>query len=358
MATTKKDTPPIKLSQKFMLSISSTAITLLIIDIILLLLFNKDILNFELSKQPTRTEGLYVYNQDLGWKLRPLFKEIFKWDHEYTLEKINEDGWRDYLYSIKKPNDVFRIAVIGCSRTYGYGIQMEDSYPKVLERLLNKRINKKFEVMNFGVNGYGLSQMTLNYSKYVRKYDPDLVVLQIYAPSILRTYYTKLWKANKPTFKIIDGKLTLINHPAPNNKIGSIKSFFLDTSPLFKFINDRLLKMDDNKRTKIKEHLSKFTELHTLNTYILEHLKDNIEKDGKKLVVFIWGENNEWLKQIVENANVEVFTLEDHADIDEWKEKGALENDPPTGHWSPLGNQYVAEAIFNYLKSDKTLLFK
>ncbi|HBG62142.1 MAG: hypothetical protein A2Y03_08720 [Omnitrophica WOR_2 bacterium GWF2_38_59] len=341
--------PQVTILQMFMLPVLSTMITLLAIELVLLALFNMDILKFELSNQTSRAEGLYRYDPDLGWTLRPFYNEIYQWDHGYTIERINAEGWRDYSYALKKPKDVYRIAVLGCSRTYGYGVNMEESYPKELERLLNERLQQRVEVMNFGVNGYGLSQMTLNYSKNVRNYEPDLVILQLYAPSILRTKYTRLWKANKPTYDMIDGKLTLINHPVPENKTGPVRAYFLGTSPLFRFVNELFLKIDNNKITADSETLPSNKPLHSLSTAILKTLNDAVQKDGKKLIVFIWGKNNEWLKQIVENAGVEVFALEDHEDIEKWRQKGELENLPPTGHWSVLGNQYVAEAIFQYL---------
>ncbi|MBU4333319.1 MAG: SGNH/GDSL hydrolase family protein, partial [Candidatus Omnitrophica bacterium] len=344
----------VKISQMFMLPVLSTLITLLFIELILLALFNLDILKFDLSKQTSRAEGLYEYDADLGWKLTPFYNEIYVWDHGYTIESINANGWRDLLYSVKKPKDVYRIAVLGCSRTYGYGVNMQESYPKALERLFKERLDQKVEVMNFGVNGYGLSQMTLNYLKNVRGYDPDLVIMQLYAPSILRTLYTRLWKANKPTYKIIDGELTLINHPVPENKTGPVRAYLLETSPLFRFVNECLLKIDDKKPANAKAALAVNKPAHALSSAILRHLNDNVQKDGAKLIVFIWGQNNEWLEQIVENAGVEIFALEDNEDIEVWTRKGELENIPPARHWSPLGNQYVAEAIFKYLIKTRT----
>lgn len=350
MTTAKKDTPQINTSQKFMLPILSIMTTLLAIDIVLLGMFNIGLLKFNISAQTDRTENIYEYDPDLGWKLRPLYNGLYQWDDgSYTFWRTNPDGWRDLSYPMKKPDNVYRIAAIGCSRTFGYGVNMQESYPKVLENILGQRIDDNIEVMNFGVNGYGLDQMALNYSKNIRKYDPDLVILQLYGPSILRTYYTRIWRTNKPTFKMINNKLKLVNHPVPENSKGRFSSFFMERSPLFRLLSESLLKIENNKKAKLERILSKDKKLHSLNTEILKHLKNNVEADGKKLIVFIWGEDSAWIRTIVENAGAEVFALEDHADINAWKKKGSLENAPPTGHWSPLGNQYVAEALFQYL---------
>ena len=71
--------------------------------------------------------------------------------------KINSHGFRDYEYNQKKPRDIYRIIVLGDSATYGYGIELEDTYPKILEVLLNSESkHKKFEVLNMGFAGFNL----------------------------------------------------------------------------------------------------------------------------------------------------------------------------------------------------------
>lgn len=73
------------------------------------------------------------------------------------LIRINSAGFRDYEFQKQKTNGVFRIAVLGNSITFGWGLALEDTYPKILENLLNeKKGNKKFtyQVYNFAIDGY------------------------------------------------------------------------------------------------------------------------------------------------------------------------------------------------------------
>lgn len=91
--------------------------------------------------------------------------------------KINSNGLRDYEYPIEKPKDTFRVAIIGDSVTWGY-TELRDTYPKVIEVELKRLYPKKrFEVLNFGIEGTG----TLNHIAVLRErvlqYDPDLVIL-------------------------------------------------------------------------------------------------------------------------------------------------------------------------------------
>jgi lysophospholipase L1-like esterase len=83
------------------------------------------------------------------------------------------------VYSLKKPADTFRIAFVGDSVVYGYGIVNEDTVSKQLEVLLNhnRRLKKKFEVINFGVPGYGTEQEVEWYLKKVKPFSPDLVII-------------------------------------------------------------------------------------------------------------------------------------------------------------------------------------
>jgi len=71
---------------------------------------------------------------------------------------------------------VFRIAIIGDSVVYGFGIPREDSFPKQLESLLNAQHGGGFEVMNFGVPGYNIKAIAETLDAKVLKYKPDLVI--------------------------------------------------------------------------------------------------------------------------------------------------------------------------------------
>ena len=93
---------------------------------------------------------------------------------------LNRDGMRDREFPLAKPPGTFRIACIGDSITFGFGIDHPaDTYPKRLESLLNTYCgssSQRFEVMNFGVPGYNLREIAENVQVKVLKYHPDLVI--------------------------------------------------------------------------------------------------------------------------------------------------------------------------------------
>jgi hypothetical protein len=90
---------------------------------------------------------------------------------------ISSQGLRDREYAEIKPPSVFRIAVIGDSVAFGYGVQQREAMPKVLERLLNRHgSDKRYEVINFAVEGYSSTQVARRMVTTVSRFNPDLVV--------------------------------------------------------------------------------------------------------------------------------------------------------------------------------------
>ncbi len=103
-----------------------------------------------------------------------------------TTVKINSHGFRDYEYPTDKPNNTFRIITLGDSYTFGQGVELNETYPKILERLLNERNDGlKYEVLNFGVGGYNVAEKVEVLSYKAIKFDPDLVIFQYLDDDIL-----------------------------------------------------------------------------------------------------------------------------------------------------------------------------
>ena len=96
---------------------------------------------------------------------------------------INSHGLRDREYSRSRPPDVYRIVILGDSTTFGWGVTLEQTVPKILEAELNKLHvpgYNRFEVLNAGVGNYGTVQEVTHYLTYDRDFHPDLVILQYF----------------------------------------------------------------------------------------------------------------------------------------------------------------------------------
>jgi lysophospholipase L1-like esterase len=73
--------------------------------------------------------------------------------------------------------------VVGDSFTFGQGVNLEDTYSKHLERLINDQ-GTTSEVINCGVIGYGMWQYLEVLRRKVIPYKPDLVILGIFIDDI------------------------------------------------------------------------------------------------------------------------------------------------------------------------------
>jgi len=121
-------------------------------------------------------------NSRLFSELIPNFEQIY--DGTWiclppTIIRINSYGFRDYEYSLEKPANTYRIIALGDSHTFGAGVNLTDSYPKILEQLLNERNDsRKYEVLNFGIPGANLVEKIELLKEKGVSFNPDLVILQ------------------------------------------------------------------------------------------------------------------------------------------------------------------------------------
>ncbi len=94
---------------------------------------------------------------------------------------VNAQGFRGPVVAEAKPANTFRIACIGDSHTFGYGVADDQSWPAELERLLRARSpDRAIEVMNCGVDAYDTLQEVIWMEKKVLAFAPDLVLLEFY----------------------------------------------------------------------------------------------------------------------------------------------------------------------------------
>ncbi len=92
--------------------------------------------------------------------------------------RTNAHGMRDRERTPTKPAGTVRIAVVGDSFTFGFGVDGDEAYPAVLERLLNPAVGpRRFEVLNFGVGGYSSRDEAVVVREKVVAFGPDLLLV-------------------------------------------------------------------------------------------------------------------------------------------------------------------------------------
>jgi len=94
--------------------------------------------------------------------------------------KFNNYGWRDEEWSLQKPQNTFRIALLGDS--YIEALQVEDNktFEYYTEILLNNSLDLNVELLNFGQSGFTQTEELLLLTREVIHFSPDMVILFFY----------------------------------------------------------------------------------------------------------------------------------------------------------------------------------
>lgn len=133
-------------------------------------------------------------NPRVMFELRPNLDAWYKGTHFVT----NTAGLRDAEYAQTKPADTFRIAVLGSSWTMGSGVDIDSVWHSRIEQRLNEISAAPVEVINFGVDQYGLAEIIATLESKALAYKPDLIVVAL-------TYYTPtvLWPEPPQPYKVL-----------------------------------------------------------------------------------------------------------------------------------------------------------
>lgn len=178
--------------------------------VLFLVAFNFYLSSTEKYSTPT---SFYTYSKTLGGRLKPNTSGYYSFSNGTVHVNINSQGWRGDEYHIRKPKDVYRIAVIGDSYIEAFQVPYEKSFTQQLEKTLNSSIKgMKFEVMNFGKSGFGTAQEYVVYKNYVKKYNPDMVILCFVPGNDVRNSNPRLEKYSEMPYLVYNssGKLEVI----------------------------------------------------------------------------------------------------------------------------------------------------
>jgi lysophospholipase L1-like esterase len=114
-----------------------------------------------------------------GYRLKP---NVNSYAHNtgYT-NHINQYGHRDQAVKIPKPDNVFRILLLGDSFTIGAKMREQQAYGHLLENLLDQQIeDKKIEIVNAGVGGWQPFQYAQYYLHYGEQFQVDMILIGLF----------------------------------------------------------------------------------------------------------------------------------------------------------------------------------
>jgi len=123
--------------------------------------------------------SFYRLEREFGYVLRPGAEGWNVKEHENYV-RISSQGLRDREHTLQRPANVIRIAVVGDSFAEAREVDQDATYWSVMERELNRSLpvgSPRIEVINFGVDGYGLAQEYMVIKRRIWQYDPQIIIL-------------------------------------------------------------------------------------------------------------------------------------------------------------------------------------
>lgn len=223
-----------------------------------------------------------------GWVKRPIYRRSSNPYLRYELIpnaesaniSVNSDGFRGPEYSINKPDNTFRIIMLGDSETFSYMLPQRDTLPVQLENLLNQRSDSlRYEILNFGVEGYNIFQELELLKTKGLKYSPDLIILNY-----------------------------VLNDPEPGEYYFK-ETFFMRHSALVRYFSYRIKKAlirRERKRLNIKTEVDNYYYYHKPKYFVpvkeaMLEMADIAGRRVNKLIVVIFSVSSIEVKDFKEN---------------------------------------------------------
>ncbi len=162
--------PPKTRTAKLLLVFSSIGLGVLVFELLVRLLSPNMNLNVN-----------WRYHPVLGWSQVP----GAQYDYEPIPGKkihveFNSKGFRDVEHFLAKRSGTKRIVIIGDSFCESVQVNLEDTFFRRLEKMLNARSKYTWEVINLGVGDFGTTQEWIALESLGFSYSPDLVIHEIF----------------------------------------------------------------------------------------------------------------------------------------------------------------------------------
>lgn len=114
---------------------------------------------------------------EIYWALKPNLNTTLN----FAKFQTNEFGLADQSYSRNKPDNAYRIAVLGDSYTMPLGVDTDKAYHALMERQLNQSPKptgqKNYELINFGIGGFNLQRYNAVLKYLIPEWQPDALLI-------------------------------------------------------------------------------------------------------------------------------------------------------------------------------------
>lgn len=152
--------------------------------------------------QINEANSMFEYDDSLGWRFIAGNRGtiVYQGESAHDIE-INARGFRDGPPESERAR---KILVLGDSFTSNISVHDDDVYTEVMEQRLSDT-----SVLNFGVNGYGQVQEYLLMQKWLRRIQPELVVVMIYVRNDFFDNVGGFWLYPRPVATLLGDSLII-----------------------------------------------------------------------------------------------------------------------------------------------------
>lgn len=208
--TPSTPSPRPRLAARLALALASSALTIALVECSARVAVGDDFVSGLPVGRPDR--ACAVHDPDLGWRNMPGAVARVKAPRFSYRLRINSKGLRDVEHPYEKEPGTFRIALLGDSIAWGWGVDDGRCFADLIEPRLG------VEVINLGVPGYSTDQQLLTLERDGLRYEPDLVLLCFVLNDVLGNLQETSQGRNKPRFVRRDEEWRVAGQPvAPTN---------------------------------------------------------------------------------------------------------------------------------------------
>ncbi len=289
----------------------------------------------------TRMEPKPLFNPDslLGLKLDVGTYKIYYEDSTYWQTTNNNNGYRitSEDFSLSSDSVLKHIDIFGCSFTYGTGLADTQTYPFLLQKMLNH-----IKINNYAVPGRGMAGNLANITKQ-NKIDSNTVLIYSY----IQGHDYKTNNANRksmyPSRNFLKGYYFLYL----NDSLDVVRTQYdykpwplIQYSAFLNFIEDQYLDILDDRQNK---HIASKKAVSFLN---------NLCKKNKAKFIFVILTNQEPCVDMLNYCQENNIPCADLS-VDISDNKYNLE--PYDNHPNFAANKIYAQKLYDYLQSQKVM---
>jgi hypothetical protein len=243
---------------------------------------------------------IYECDDDLGWVFKPdkFGLKISRHGEFFQVVRFNSDGFRDEDWTLEKPRNTFRVALMGDSFAAGLQVPTHDLFARQIEGSLNQVLadDSRVEILNAAVDGYGTAQQLLLYRQKLRSYKPDLVLLAVYPgndladnwPGSGNDHYIAR-QCGRPYYRLVDGELVDLGLVKPATRSGSTADRLFGFLRIYANFAPQTYQESDFTLADIKQrqHPDTLDRAWALTKRLILEFDQDVRGDGGRLAVMI-----------------------------------------------------------------------